>query len=70
MGNYSSYRIGGFIGFHTAKRLLADGHTVVGVDNFNDYYDPRIKEERTAMLLKYPQFTLERGDLADLSFVK
>ena len=37
----------GFIGFHTAKRLLNEGHTVVGLDNMNPYYDPTLKEART-----------------------
>ena len=35
----------GFIGFHVARRLLADGHNVVGIDNLNAYYDPKLKEE-------------------------
>jgi nucleoside-diphosphate-sugar epimerase len=33
----------GFIGYHVAERLLARGETVVGLDNLNDYYDPRLK---------------------------
>jgi len=36
----------GFIGFHTAKKLLENGHIVIGADNFNDYYDPSLKEAR------------------------
>ena len=36
----------GFIGFHVAKRLLSEGATVIGLDNLNDYYDPKIKEDR------------------------
>ena len=35
----------GFIGSHLAERLLADGHDVVAVDSFTDYYDPALKEE-------------------------
>ena len=38
----------GFIGFHVAARLLADGHPVIGLDNLNDYYDPALKEARLA----------------------
>ena len=38
----------GFIGFHVARRLLADGHQVVGLDNLNDYYDPALKAARLA----------------------
>jgi len=40
----------GFIGFHTAKRLLERGDSVVGIDSLNDYYDPKIKQDRLSML--------------------
>lgn len=40
----------GFIGFHTTKRLLERGDSVVGIDSVNDYYDPAIKEARLAIL--------------------
>jgi UDP-glucuronate 4-epimerase len=60
----------GFIGFHTAKRLLDEGHTVIGVDNFNAYYDPRIKEDRTAILARHKDFHLYRGDLENLELIK
>ena len=40
----------GFIGFHTALRLLQAGRKVVGVDNLNDYYDVSLKEARLARL--------------------
>jgi nucleoside-diphosphate-sugar epimerase len=40
----------GFIGMHVARRLLSDGHDVVGLDNLNTYYDPRLKEARVAEL--------------------
>jgi UDP-glucuronate 4-epimerase len=36
----------GFIGFHLARRLAAEGWSVVGIDNLNNYYDPRLKEAR------------------------
>jgi len=55
----------GFIGFHVAKRLLDDGHAVVGVDNLNDYYDPRLKHARLALLEPNPAFTFVRMDVAD-----
>jgi UDP-glucuronate 4-epimerase len=55
----------GFIGFHVAKRLLDDGRTVVGTDNLNSYYDPKLKEARLAELAKYPGFTFVKLDLAD-----
>jgi UDP-glucuronate 4-epimerase len=55
----------GFIGFCFARRLLAAGRSVTGVDNVNDYYDPALKEARLAQLRKYPGFTFVRLDLAD-----
>src|SRR5579864_5679017 len=50
----------GFIGFHLARRLLADGHRVHGADNLNDYYDPRLKQARLEMLLAAPGFSFQR----------
>ncbi|HQP31580.1 MAG TPA: NAD-dependent epimerase/dehydratase family protein, partial [Deltaproteobacteria bacterium] len=40
----------GFIGFHLARRLLDEGHTVRGLDNLNAYYDPRLKQSRLSLL--------------------
>ena len=57
----------GFIGFHTSKKLLDSGDTVVGLDNFNDYYDVALKEGRAEMLAGYDNFKLVRIDLADRS---
>jgi UDP-glucuronate 4-epimerase len=54
----------GFIGFHVAKRLLDDGHTVVDVDNLNDEYEPRLMHGRLALLEPYPQFRFFRMDVA------
>ena len=59
----------GFIGFHLCRRLLADGHEVLGLDNFNDYYDVGLKEARTRILSESSSFTLHRIDLADSSSV-
>jgi len=55
----------GFIGFHTSKKLLDRGDTVVGLDNFNDYYDVSLKEARAAILDDYDGFSMARIDLAD-----
>jgi UDP-glucuronate 4-epimerase len=54
----------GFIGSHTGRALLERGDTVIGFDNFNGYYDPTLKEARNALLEKYDNFTLIRGDIA------
>lgn len=55
----------GFIGFHTAKRLLERGNHVLGVDNLNDYYDVSIKEARLAQIETHPRFRFERIDIAN-----
>jgi UDP-glucuronate 4-epimerase len=54
----------GFIGSHTARRLLDLGHEVVGVDNLNAYYDPALKARRLERL-SHPQFRFVRLDLSD-----
>jgi UDP-glucuronate 4-epimerase len=58
----------GFIGMHTAARLMARGDEVVGIDNLNDYYDPQLKRDRLALLAARPDaanFRFEAMDLAD-----
>lgn len=55
----------GFIGMHVAESLLDDGHEVVGLDNFNDYYDVSLKEARSARLEGRKGFVLVEGDLTD-----
>jgi len=57
----------GFIGFHVARRLLASGHEVVGVDNMNAYYDVHLKEARHRELAKFPRFRFLPFDIADRS---
>jgi UDP-glucuronate 4-epimerase len=55
----------GFIGAHLVRRLLADGFEVVGVDNLNNYYDPRLKDARLRKLCIGPRFWFIPLDLAD-----
>ncbi len=55
----------GFIGAHLAERLLDRGETVVGVDVFNDYYDPALKAHRAARLEGRERFRMVRMDIAD-----
>jgi UDP-glucuronate 4-epimerase len=55
----------GFIGYHVAHRLLKNGRTVIGVDNLNSYYDPKLKEARIAELSKFDEFRFIKQDLAD-----
>ena len=55
----------GFIGFHVAKRLLEEGHSVVGLDNLNAYYDPGLKDARRATLAEHDGFRFIRSDISD-----
>lgn len=57
----------GFIGMHTALRLLDRGDTVVGVDDINDYYDVRLKHARLARLRLYPGFSFQQLGVEDRS---
>ena len=46
----------GFIGFHVARQLLAQGRHVVGLDSLNSYYDPALKQSRLTILRENPRF--------------
>jgi len=56
--------VAGFIGFHLSKSLLEDGYEVLGVDNLNDYYDPKLKQARLDNISIYPNFRFEKIDLS------
>lgn len=55
----------GFVGFHVAARLLDEGHAVVGLDNFNDYYPVELKRRRDGLLRKHAGFSGVECDLCD-----
>ena len=55
----------GFVGYHTAEALLARGEEVVGLDDLNDYYDPRLKRARLERLSGRERFSFIEGDIAD-----
>jgi UDP-glucuronate 4-epimerase len=55
----------GFIGFHCAKRLLAQGETVIGLDNLNSYYDVSLKEARLAQLTSHKNFRFLKLDISN-----
>ncbi|MGB3138937.1 MAG: NAD-dependent epimerase/dehydratase family protein [Nodosilinea sp.] len=57
--------VAGFIGSFVARRLLADGHQVYGIDNLNNYYDVGLKRDRLARLTPDDGFTFEQLDLFD-----
>ena len=61
----------GFIGSNLVKAIYKryENPTVVGIDNMNDYYDVRLKEERLAQLSAYPNFTFVRGNIADKELI-
>ena len=60
----------GFIGSTLTEKLLSSGDFVVCVDNFNDYYDPKLKEENIKPFLGNSNFRLVRGDILDFELLK
>ena len=60
----------GFIGFHLSKRLASRGDVVVGLDNFNDYYDVTLKYDRLRQLETLSNFCITRGDLHDRALME
>ncbi len=62
--------VSGFIGSHLAERLVCEGHGVVGVDSFLDFYPHRIKEENIKNLLQKPEFEFIEADILDLNLAK
>jgi len=63
MARYLVTGAAGFIARQVIERLAAEGHEVVGIDNLNDSYDPRLKEWRLQQLARLPQFTFLRDDI-------
>ena len=61
----------GFIGSNLVKRLYSanEVYQVIGIDNMNDYYDVRLKEQRLKQLMKYPSFTFIKGNIADKQLI-
>lgn len=56
--------VAGFIGFHLVRRLLRDGHKVVGIDSLTSYYNTQLKQDRLAQI-DHPAFTFNHLDLTD-----
>src|SRR5918996_1106251 len=69
MAHYLVTGAAGFIGARTSELLMNDGHTVVGIDNINDAYDPRMKEYRLRKLQSMPDFTFHQQDISDKSII-
>jgi nucleoside-diphosphate-sugar epimerase len=65
MSNYLVTGAAGFIGARTSEMLIEQGHTVVGIDNMNDAYDPRMKEYRLQKLQALKNFEFVRDDISD-----
>ena len=57
----------GFIGFHASREFLRRGWKVVGIDNFCDYYDVKLKRDRAAMLKGQRGFSARELDICDLA---
>ena len=70
MANYLVTGAAGFIGARTSELLMEQGHTVVGIDNINDAYDPRMKEYRLKKLMAKPGFKFHKRDISEKSVVE
>ncbi|OGI07295.1 MAG: epimerase [Candidatus Melainabacteria bacterium RIFCSPLOWO2_12_FULL_35_11] len=60
---------GGFIGSHLTEKLLNDGYVVIGIDEFNDYYDPKIKERNISLFKNNKNFFFNKVDIRDKNSV-
>lgn len=60
----------GFIGYSVSKSLLAEGNTVIGVDNWNEYYEPSLKQDRHQQLSNFPEYHFFKADCCDLPTLK
>ena len=60
----------GFIGSHLTENLLSEGYQVIGIDDFNDYYDPKIKERNIFNFKDNKSFLFNKGDIRDKNFVE
>lgn len=69
MAHYLITGTAGFIGARTSTMLIEQGHTVVGIDNINDAYDPRIKEYRLKKLQAMNGFKFHKADISDKSSI-
>jgi len=69
MGRWLVTGAAGFIGYHVARQLVSAGRKVVGVDNLNDYYSVKLKQDRLEQLRLFPEFEFRRFELADRAAV-
>ena len=69
MAQYIVTGAAGFIGARTSELLIKAGHNVVGIDNMNDAYDPRVKEYRLRKLQSMPGFTFHKLDISNKSII-
>lgn len=60
--------VAGFIGSHVAETLLKQGDRVIGIDHFNDYYDPQLKRRNLQSFVDHPNFQLIEGDIQFLDW--
>ena len=70
MSNTIVTGVGGFIGSHLAETLLNQGDKVIGIDQFNDYYDPALKRQNISQFQDHPAFQLIENDIQSLNWLE
>ncbi|MCL2925813.1 MAG: GDP-mannose 4,6-dehydratase, partial [Trichodesmium sp. MAG_R04] len=68
MSNVIVTGVGGFIGSHLAETLLNQGDKVIGIDEFNDYYNPTLKRQNISQFQEHPGFQLIENDIQSLNW--
>ncbi len=69
MATYIVTGVAGFIGSHLAEALIERGDKVIGIDQFNDYYNPKFKRQNITQLQKQASFALIEANIEDLNWV-
>ena len=59
--------VAGFIGYHTALKLLNNGYNVTGIDNFSSYYDTNLKKDRVKILQSFTAFSFRKIDINNVN---
>ena len=60
----------GFIGMNVCESILKEGSIIYGIDNLNNYYDPKLKKDRIKKLIEFENFMFSEGDIVNINFLE